>query len=144
MGQVISRMQLTWLGEPGSLMQTQKAFRIVLVLVTCYVCYSMALELAAWPYPPGEEPVAIPLLRNIGGFLFTEWSVYSLYRTRQNVRARYQIDQQHCIGCEDLCCAVWCSFCATAQMLRHTGEYETYPGVYLSKTGHPPTAPLVV
>lgn len=144
MGQIISRMQLTWLGEPGSLIQTSKAFKVVVVLVTCYTIYSIALDLAAWPYSPGSEPKAIPILKNIGGVLFSAWSIYSLCRTRQSVRARYQIEQQYCLGCEDLCCAVWCSCCSTAQMMRHTGEYETYPGVYISKTGHPPGTPLVV
>lgn len=144
MAQVISRMQLTWCGEPGTFFATSRAFMAILLLFVAFFVYSTALELAALPYDIDSTPSAIAIARFAGNFLFTVWSVYALCRTRQNVRARYQIPEEHCRGCEDLCCSVWCSCCITAQMLRHTGEYESYPGVCCSKTGHPPGTPLVV
>lgn len=144
MGQVISRMQLTWLGEPGTLFATSRSFVVIVVLMFAYIIYSTCLELAAAPYEIGQVPSVISTLRFVGNIFFTAWAVYSLCRTRQNVRARYQIPEERCHGCEDLCCSFWCSCCVTAQMLRHTGEYETYPGVCCSKTGHPPGTPLVV
>jgi len=144
MAQVISRMQLTWLGEPGTLYNTNKSFTVIVVLVACYMIYSSALELAAFPFPEGEEPTILATLRLVGVFLFSLWSIYALCRTRQNVRARYQIPEECCAGCEDLCCSFWCACCTTAQMLRHTGQYETYPGTFFTKTGHPPGTPLVV
>jgi len=144
MGQVISRMQLTWLGEYGSPDKTRNAFMAILMLVSSYFVYCAALELAELPYAVNAMPPYLTLCRLIGNLLFTLWSIYSLCRTRQSVRERYQIKEQTCVGCEDVCCAVWCGCCVTAQMLRHTGEYENYPGICCSATGHPPGTPLVL
>jgi len=143
-GQVMSRMQLTWLGEYGTTASIQNTFKVICILVSSFYVYSTALELAALPYAIGEAPGMIPALKFFGNFLFSVWALYSLCRTRENVRARYQIPEQRCVGCEDLCCSLWCAPCTTAQLMRHTGEYENYPGVCCSKTGHPPGTPLVV
>ena len=144
MAQVISRMQLTWLGQPGPWVSTQRAFTVICLLVVAFFIYSTALDLAALPFDVDTTPTYMAYLRLGGNVLFTAWSIYALCRTRQNVRARYQIPEQSCHGCEDLCCAVWCGCCTTSQMLRHTGEYETYPGLCCTPTGHPPGVPLVV
>jgi len=142
--QVISRMQLNWLGHVGTFYSTQRAFLAIVLLVSSYFIYCTALELAALPYDYDTTPMVLSILRFVGNLIFTFWSIYALCRTRQNVRARYQIPEQHCAGCEDCCCATFCACCTTAQLLRHTGEYENYPGVCCSKTGHPPGTPLVV
>jgi len=144
MAQVISRMQLTWTGEPGTFYASSHAFLSIVLLVAAYFAYSTALELAAYPYSLDTTPPYIAGLRFGGNFLFVVWSVYALCRTRENVRARYQIPEEKCRGCEDLCCAIWCACCTTAQLMRHTGEYEHYPGVCCSRTGHPPGTPLIV
>lgn len=144
MGQVMTRMQLTWLGSPGPLSRTRQTFSVVLLLVVAFFIFSNALELASMPYDAYEGPEFISYIRYFGNLLFSVWAVYALYKTRETVRARYQIPEEHCAGCEDLCCSVWCSFCVTAQMLRHTGEYENYAGTCCSMTGHPPGTPLVV
>jgi Cys-rich protein (TIGR01571 family) len=144
MGQTMSRMQLTWLGQPGAITRTRQTFLVVAILVFSFFVYCTALEIAAMPYEMGQEPTFIPALKFAGNLLFTVWAVYALCRTRQNVRARFQIPEENCKGCEDCCCAFWCGCCVAAQMLRHTGEYETYPGTCLSATGHPPGTPLVV
>ena len=144
MGHVISRMQLTWLGEPGPIFTTRRSFAVIVTLMISYIIYGIALELAAIPYAADDIPTSIHAFRLLGVILFTVWSVYSLCRTRENVRARYRIEEEYCKGCEDLCCSVFCSCCVTAQMLRHTGEYETHPGHCFTKTGHPVGTPLVV
>lgn len=144
MGQVVSRMQLTWLGEPGTLYSTRKSFTVIVALVCSYMIYSTALELASMPYAVGQGPAILPLLKFFGMFMFSVWSLYALCRTRENVRARYQIPEEYCKGCEDICCSIFCSCCAAAQLLRHTGEYEMHPGTCCTKTGHPPGTPLVV
>lgn len=143
-GQVMSRMQLTWLGQPGPITRTQQAFKVVVILTISYYVYSIALETAAFEYSIEAEPLLFSYLRVAGSLLFMLWSVYSLWRTRETVRARYQIKEQICNGCEDFCCSLWCSCCTVAQIMRHTGEYETYPGVCCSATGHPPGTPIVV
>jgi Cys-rich protein (TIGR01571 family) len=150
MAQTISRLNLTWLGEPGTYVQAQKAFSVIVALVVSFIIYSTAMSLAAMPFVQDEVEVPqwMPALRFTGNFLFTVWSIYSLCRTRESLRARMNIperDPEHVPGCvEDLCCSIWCSCCVTAQMLRHTGEYETHPGSCCSKTGHPLGTPTVV
>ena len=114
------------------------------MLVAAFLVYSTALEIAALPYPVGEGPIVFPILKFMGNLLFTLWAVYSLCKTRQTLRERFQIPEKHCAGCEDLCCAAFCGCCAVSQMMRHTGEYENYPGTCCNATGHPPGTPLVV
>lgn len=144
-GQVMSRMELTWLGEVGPRVATEKTFQVVLLLVACYYVFSTSLSIAAGPYDRAEEmPQIIPVLKILGSLLYSVWAVYSLCKTRENVRARYQIPERHCQGCEDVCLAAWCGCCVTAQLLRHTGEYENYPGTCCTETGLPPGTPSVV
>jgi hypothetical protein len=106
---VMSRMQLTWLGQPGPITRTQQAFQVVVILTVSYYVYSMALETAAGPYSVDDEPMLFSYLRIAGCLLFMLWSVYALCRTRETVRTRYQIKEQICSGFEDLCCSLWCS-----------------------------------
>lgn len=144
MGQVMQRMQLTWLGEPGPLIRTKNSFKVVLVLVISYFVYSLALAFATLPYSVDNVPGYLSTLKLIGSILFSLWALYSLCRTRESIRARYSITEQRCAGCEDLCCALWCSCCTVAQLARHTGEYETYPATCCTQTGQPAGTPFGV
>ena len=144
MGQTITRMNLTWLGEPGTWIQAQRAFKVICIIVGCSVTYSIALNIGSWRYEIDDRPRWLVISRFVGFSLFMLWSMYSLCRTRETVRARYRIPETYCIGYEDLCCSVWCSCCSAAQLLRHTGEYETYPGVCCSASGHPDGTPQAV
>ena len=139
MGQAITRMNLTWLGEAGSFLQAQRAFSVVCTLVLCYMVYSTSVKWAEVAYEdPEDVPPYIPIMAFIGNFLFSLWSVYSLCRTRESTRARYQIPETTSCG------ALWCSCCVSSQILRHTGEYETHPGVCCTPTGHPAGTPITV
>ena len=144
MAQVMMRMQLTWLGEPGPIISTKNTFKVVVVLVVAYIVYSTALEIASEISDVPNVPVFIPVLRIVGSVLFSIWALWSLCMTRKNARARFSIEEQRCQGCEDVCCAFFCTCCTVAQLARHTGEYETYRGVCCSQTGHPVGTPLVV
>jgi Cys-rich protein (TIGR01571 family) len=139
----MQRMQLTWLGEPGPISSTRNSFKVVVTVVIIYCLYSTSLGM---PFLP-QNPLAAfwsPHLRFWGYLVFGAWFIYSLCRTRENVRTRYSIEEEHCLGCEDCCCALLCSCCTVAQLARHTGDYETYPSVCCSETGHPPGSPLTV
>jgi Cys-rich protein (TIGR01571 family) len=144
MAQLMTRMQLTWLGEPGARTATNNTFKVVCILLVSYVVYSTSLEVASLEYESSEVPKFIIALKYIGSSLFGIWSLYSLCRTRQSVRARYSIPEERCAGCEDVVCSFLCTCCVLAQISRHTGEYETYPAVCCTKTGHPPGTPLTV
>lgn len=144
MAQIMTRMSLTWLGEPGQKVSTQSTFKVVVLLLASYIMLSTSLEIASLDYTPATTPTFIVVLKFVGSILFGTWSTYSLCRTRQNVRRQYSIPEQHCQGCEDLCCSLFCTCCTVSQMARHTGEYETYPGVCCSTTGHPKGTPFTV
>eukprot|EP00934_Nitzschia_sp_Nitz4_P008582 Nitzschia sp. Nitz4//scaffold1_size375055//18726//19561//NITZ4_000208-RA/size375055-processed-gene-0.285-mRNA-1//1//CDS//3329540841//8572//frame0 len=144
MGQVMTRMHLTWLGEPGPRVATQNTFKVVVILYLSYIVYSVALAFATADYTMYTVPTGLTVMKWLGNILFVVWTVYSLVRTRQSIREQYSIPERQCVGCEDLCCSLFCTCCTVAQMARHTGEYETYPGVCLSETGLPKEAPYTV
>jgi Cys-rich protein (TIGR01571 family) len=144
MAQVMKRMNLTWLGEPGPYISTKNTVKVVVTIVICYIIYSTALEIASMPFTVDTIPSFLPALKAIGSVFFTVYAMYSLCKTRESVRAVYSIPQTRCGGMEDCVCAFFCSCCTVSQLARHTGEYETYPGVCCSETGHPKGSPMVV
>lgn len=146
MAQVMTRMNLTFLGEPGRRDNTRDTFKIVCALFLSYTIYSIALEIAA-PTPDDEYDYTNPivsLLKALGTVTFTFYAIYALMRTRESVRTKHSIPVGKCGAWEDLCLSTWCSCCTVAQMLRHTGEYEVYKGVCLSERGLPQDSPLNV
>lgn len=142
MGQVMQRLGLTWLGYPGPEVSTRNTFCVVLTLVICYTIYDMALGFIS--NPDGTEPAFISALNIIGAVLFTAWSLFALCKTRESLREKYSIPEERCTGCEDMCCACFCPCCSVCQMLRHTGEYETYRGSCCTETGLANGAAVVV
>jgi Cys-rich protein (TIGR01571 family) len=144
MAQVMTRLQLTWLGEPGPMISTRNTFNIVVTIIGCYFVYSTMLAIYSMPYDVNTVPPFVPVLKALGSLLFSVWSFYSLCKTRENTRARYSIPEERCHGCEDCCCALFCTCCTVAQMARHTGDYENYPGTCCTSTGLPSHAPLAV
>lgn len=138
------RLRLNWLGEPGPLVSTKNTFLVVCVLVLSYIVFSTMLEIYSMPYDLSTVPTFVPVLRSVGSVLFSVWALYSLCKTRMNTRARYSIPEERCVGCEDCCCAFFCTCCTVAQLARHTGDYERYSGVWCTDTGHPIGSPLVV
>lgn len=156
MGQVMTRMQLTWLGGIGPYSLTKYTFTIVVAIFVTLQIYAlyvnhvqikMTQEFVA-AVQAGEDPVPphLPFHYLVIIYVFLIWFIVATCRTRKAIRQRYQIPEKCCpgYGCEDCCCVYWCTCCTVSQMLRHTGEYEHYPGVCCSKTGHPPGTPLVV
>jgi Cys-rich protein (TIGR01571 family) len=54
------------------------------------------------------------------------WNIWALTKTRAHVRSKEQIPEEQCHGCEDLCCALFCSCCAVAQLYRHTEDMDSH------------------
>lgn len=142
MAQVMTRMKLTYLGEPGSRSSTMSTFKIVALLFICYTIYSIALEIAA----PSDEPTTplISTLKALGGICFSLYALYAMMKTREFVREKHSIPEGRLGVCEDLLCSLCCSCCAVSQMARHTGEYERYNGACCSARGLTEAAPLNV
>uniref|UniRef100_A0A7S4N825 Uncharacterized protein n=1 Tax=Odontella aurita TaxID=265563 RepID=A0A7S4N825_9STRA len=169
MGQVMARLRLSWLGSPTPAASAgsntihsnfRNTFNVVLCLVCAYTVFSVSLEFAAMPPPKWDYeldgayyvPAVVPLLRMWGSLLFTIWSIWALLKTRRSLRSTYSIPvsrqcanaEENCPGCEDFVCAACCGCCVVGQMLRHTGEYETYGGRCCSSSGHVRGTPAVV
>lgn len=144
MAQIMQRLNFTWMGEVGYDASTKHTFRVVVALLAAYTVYALALEIIEGDKTMYEIPPFIAPMKFVGGVLFTIWSIWSLMKTRENVRAKYSIPEEQCVGYEDLCCSAFCSCCVVAQMGRHTGEFETYRGSCCSTTGLAMGAPAIV
>lgn len=158
MAQVMTRMRLNWHGEPGSVAEVAKTFRNVIILFVSYLilsnlCYN--LYLAETPnyadYPSIYENPDVTTMGQVYYHLQKAIEMaYAIYlliatcRTRQVVRNHYDIPEENCKGCEDCCCAFWCSCCTVTQMMRHTADYEQYPAACCTETGLPSHAPQTI
>jgi Cys-rich protein (TIGR01571 family) len=107
MAQIMTRMQLTWLGEPGALVATKNTFKVVVILIASYICFTTAIELGTLEYTDADVPMYIVITKLVVSSLFSMWSIYSMCRTRQSVRARYSIPEERCVGYEDCCMSFW-------------------------------------
>jgi len=140
MGQVMQRLRLDWLGRQTTELKASSTFKICAILFVAYTIYTFYLDIMSKYVYSGIEYT----LRTIGQAIFLLWTVYALANTRAFVRAKYQIPEEACPGCEDVCCALFCQCCTIAQIARHTGQHEEYPSVCVSETGLPPQAPMLV
>ncbi len=92
MAQIMTRMSLTWLGEPGQRVATKNTFKVVVLLVVSYMIYSTSLEVASLDYTPGTVPTAIVALKLVGSFLFGLWSLYRYVGKVVAVLPRHLLD----------------------------------------------------
>ena len=140
MGQVMQRLRLDWLGRQTTELKASNTFKVCAVLFVAYTIYTFYLDIMSkYVYSSIEY-----FFRTLGQAVFLLWTVYALSNTRAFVRAKYQIPEEVCPGCEDVCCALFCQCCTVAQIARHTGQHEEYPSVCISETGLPPQAPMLV
>eukprot|EP00584_Thalassiosira_punctigera_P022432 CAMPEP_0172560778 /NCGR_PEP_ID=MMETSP1067-20121228/90157_1 /TAXON_ID=265564 ORGANISM="Thalassiosira punctigera, Strain Tpunct2005C2" /NCGR_SAMPLE_ID=MMETSP1067 /ASSEMBLY_ACC=CAM_ASM_000444 /LENGTH=282 /DNA_ID=CAMNT_0013350649 /DNA_START=203 /DNA_END=1051 /DNA_ORIENTATION=- len=153
-GQVMQRLNLTWLGNEGTY-RTTSAFRILFLVTAANLCIDELLNYLAdaltdeddydeHGYPASDIAKAFVFGRVALVVSFTLFTMFVVARTRARVRAKYRIYEQYFIGCEDCCCSVWCNCCTVAQMARHTADYDTYAAVCCSETGMPLHAPSIV
>lgn len=157
LGQVMTRMRLNWLASPGSVSEVARTFRTTFIVTVIFLAADFVLEsLFASMVPAGaiEDPynnadvsaeaMMLYHARRALELAFWLYVLIATCRTRQKVREHYQIPEENCSGCEDLCCAFFCSCCSISQMLRHTADYQKYPAKMCSDTGLPPHAPQTV
>ncbi|KAL3798701.1 hypothetical protein HJC23_004452 [Cyclotella cryptica] len=150
LGQVMHRLKLTWLAnEGGSAAQTESTFRILfwIGIVSWIVSNSLPYAPSSFIEEKDQATDAFYMghfIVNIALLVVAAFRISLICKTREHIRNKYKIPSQQCHGCEDLCCAFWCSCCTVAQMARHTGDYATYQGMCCSETGLPPHAPSIV
>lgn len=157
MAQVLTRMNMTWLGEPTS--NSSKTFRRVLYFM---ITYWVVGSLLAPPLPDVEfegddmnpeiitHLAQVPALQNmlyhLVNMAFGLYSLIVMVKLRRAVRERYSIPTQTCCDdvLEDCCCFIFCGCCTVAQLARHTADYQERRALYCSSTGLPPSSSTVV
>jgi len=144
LGQVMQRLRLTWLGNKGTVAQTASTFRILLFITIGIYTLSGLLSIFGEAGQPTDTPSFSVLANGLLAIFCSVLPIVLVCKTRRHIRTRYAIPEQSCHGCEDCCCAYWCTCCAVAQMARHTADYETYAGLCCSETGLPAHTPSIV
>ncbi len=155
LGQVMHRLKLTWLGSEGNHPdRSMKTFTTLAIIAAVHVCtmwvtyFTLLYLLISGLLRQSESEIETSQdFANLCSFLnlvFFVFLVVIMARTRRSIRSRYGIPEQTCCGCEDCCCAYWCSCCTVSQMARHTADYDNYPALCCSETGLLPNAPSIV
>ncbi|CAB9498421.1 expressed unknown protein [Seminavis robusta] len=153
-GQVMTRMSRDWLGGPGPRPSVSNTCQIVtgiwvfVLLVQSIMriiaesqgfCIGGELEFdidtnqykikcpdGTFESPNTTYKAVMGVAGTLGG-VFTLYLFFSICRTRQAMRRKYNIEAGGLgDGCEDCCCAFFCSCCTIQQMARHTNDYSTH------------------
>lgn len=146
-GQVISRLKFTIWGKPGTTAETAGAFQTIVAMTAAYFLIVISIAVICAPFDPDYPPpfvVVLLIIKSFMGYAFLLYSIIVLWNLRSYIRNKYAIPESCNTGCDDLLCAVCCSHCAVAQMLRHTTDYDTYNASCCSETGVPPHVPSIV
>lgn len=162
-GQVISRLQFTWMANPSrTAAASARAFAIIFYISVFHWVLIAALYMAVpsmdpndyslpkpesgwikqkdWPEPEGSM-LAFFVFFEIAKYSYAGLSIWLLYRLRKSVRSKYAIPGD---SNSDFCWSFWCPCLVAGQMLRHTTDYDVYPGRLLSPTGLSKSAPSLV
>mmetsp|Transcript_53493 Transcript_53493/g.64515 ORF Transcript_53493/g.64515 Transcript_53493/m.64515 type:complete len:301 (-) Transcript_53493:150-1052(-) len=171
-GQVMTRLGLNYVGQPGRVSETTQTFRKILFLVIAFVSIDSILlailiritfaittginyatsnvnvvdvEKFAGTNDLIETYNTIASIRGFLRLIFFVFTLYVITKTRKFLRNKYAIQEKVCKnGAEDFCCALCCSCCVVTQMARHTADYNTYRGVCCTDTGLPEHVPGIV
>jgi len=151
MGQVLTRMKLTWYGHrstPPS-EEYKKTFGTV---VTIWICYILLCSVFYCPPTVHHDdvddkdtdqdcPMWKQLVVDIITPVFGLYTLIVMIRLRMAIRTKYNIPEDCCIGCEDCCCIFFCGCLSSIQMAHQTANYEDVQAICCNSTGLPPTIP---
>lgn len=154
-GQVMQRLKLTWLANKGGTpTQTASTFKRLFFITIFMLLLNWVISWLPWMAPsvfykdanglPSGPYFYVSIAEQVIDGAFTLFILILVCKTRMHIRKRYNIAEKYCHGCEDCCCAYWCTCCTVAQMARHTGDYDTYAARCCTKTGMSSNAPSIV
>ena len=123
LAQILTRLQLTWKSERGSPEETSMTFNRI--VISNLVVLSLG---------------QVPFLGYATTFVFYILFLFSTYKLRRYMRARYGIPNAVMCrklgqGTEDCLTVTLCGCCATIQMARQTHDDKEYPGHCCTNTG---------
>jgi Cys-rich protein (TIGR01571 family) len=138
-GQVMTRMGRNFIGAPGDPPAVSKTCMIVTGIWFAAIVIDVILQMvldseACWggrvKYNSEEENViecpdgttieitstynTISIIAGIIGLIFSCYMLVAICNTRSAMRRKYNIPPSMCGGCDDFCCACWCSCCAVS------------------------------
>ena len=121
----MTRLKLDWLARPASDEDVKNTFKITVGIFIVYILSTMY---------------------NFVSFIYGVFLVVVLTIVRKMVREKYQIPEQRFIGCEDFCCAFWCSCCTISQLARQTADYDVNEGAFFTNDGlvQTTTSPVLI
>jgi PLAC8 family len=150
MAQVLTRLKLDWMAQPGPDSAWQYTFRRIFTIVLVYwlIYLTMAPPTSAYEYDenthtsvllPGAYPAWKNTVYTMSFWLFTVYTVIVMTRLRRQVRVRYDISVKYPAYMgdlwEDACVSIWCGCCSIAQLARQTADYDKEGAAYCTKTG---------
>ena len=135
----MTRLQLKWNAKPGSRLETQQTFPIIIyIVITFFVLDQILGSIASQLSLSSPGAIFLGSTRIIIEFAYFVYQFYVLMQTRKYLRNKYAIPATYCgENIEDLCCSLCCHCCTVAQMGRHTADYDTYSSTCCTKTGLP-------
>jgi len=133
LGQVLTRMHMTWCGvRTRSPSEYKSTFPTLALLTMIYFFVRF--------WFPNHHGRQHPLMRLVNIVYFV-YMLIVMSKLRTAVRQRYKIpEHQQCGGCEDFCCVLFCSCCTISQLARQTAMYSQRRAVPCSSTGLPENA----
>ena len=147
MGQVLTRMKLSWVGDPtdGASGEWRQTFKRVVMIVVAYFFLSSYLgppptvvvetddDIVGYeemPLGDSEYPTWKKQSYDIVNLAFGLYSLIVMIKLRSYIRSQYRIPESTSCGAfEDCCCVFWCGCCTVAQMARHTANYDDAQGI---------------
>jgi len=148
-GQILTRMKLTWIGEPSTAAEEyKKTFRIVFTLAVIWYLVSIFSCVAELPVETedGSDITLIPnedcsawqqTLTQSVEIVFFLYMLIVTMRLRKAIRSKYAIDGSD-IG--DCCTVYWCGCCSAVQMANQTADYANDNVHCFSPTGLSPSS----
>jgi len=144
LGQVMTRLKLDWLARPASDEDFKKTFKITVGIFIVYTLFGMFFSPSIDVSTEVDDDRIIAendnSVYNFVNFIYGVFLVVVMTVVRKMVREKYQIPEQRCIGCEDFCCAFWCSCCTVSQLARQTADYDVNEGAFFTNDGLAQTA----
>jgi hypothetical protein len=161
-GQIMTRMDLDWIGSPiGNRTGTWSPFKIMVAITAAWL--SVYIAEYFWftsskfieDLLQGKNDIS-KLLLTVNYVIIPAAFLYAFVakiRTRAYIRRKYGVRPSVCSdcgccgcgsSCDDFCASFLCSCLTTAQMDRHTADYDKYAGDCCSANGLPHHSPTIV
>jgi len=141
LAQVMARMHLDNSGNKTTSLRSRVNFNIVRIVPTvllllnglflglAYRAFFFHLKDQIWIFFYSSIPVLVADITMYGYFL------YMTAKVRRIIRQDYNIDHYNCLGLQDELLTLFFAPFVVAQMGRHTADYDTYVGIFCSRTG---------